>query len=230
MNTLKERLALALAGPPKRSQAALARACGVKAPSVSGWLSGETKNLEATNLLAAAKFLGVSADWLANGTGSMTPAGNAAPTRYRIAESNDADDGKAIELSQIRGSCGGGSVSWDEEQRQPLIKESSWFRRYNIKPEFALAVWADGDSMADFIVDGDIAIFDKKKTTPKSGCIFLIDHPDGLRIKRLRRDIDGSWILESDNRDKHRFPDERVSIDQADLLKIVGQFVYRQGG
>ena len=84
--------------------------------------------------------------------------------------------------------------------------------------------------MADFIVDGDIVIFDRSKIEPKSGKIFLIDHPDGLRIKQLRRQIDGSWLLESRNPDKRQFPDEVIQPSHADLLKIAGEFVYRQGG
>jgi phage repressor protein C with HTH and peptisase S24 domain len=230
MSALKDRLRLAMDGPPAVSQAELARAAGVKAHSVSDWLSGRTKNLEGSNLLAAAKALGVNAEWLATGRGPMKAGSDVAVSRYRIAEATEDSGAESIEFSNARGSCGGGSMSWDDDYRQPLLKEPSWFRRYQVKPRDALAVWADGDSMANFIVDGDIAIFDTSKKTPKSGMIFLIDHPDGLRIKRLRREIDGSWILESDNPDKRRFPDERVGLDQLDLLRICGQFVYRQGG
>lgn len=53
------------------SQAALARACGVKPPSVSGWLSGKSKFLRGENLLMAARALNVSEDWLATGRGDM---------------------------------------------------------------------------------------------------------------------------------------------------------------
>ena len=68
--TLSERLKECLAGPPKRTGKALAEACGVKAPSVSDWLSGETKTIEASNLIAAAEFFGVRPKWLADGVGS----------------------------------------------------------------------------------------------------------------------------------------------------------------
>lgn len=71
MNTLRERLALALAKKRGGSQAGLARACQVKGPSVSGWFSGETKTLKASSLLAAARYLGVSATWLESGLGPM---------------------------------------------------------------------------------------------------------------------------------------------------------------
>ena len=71
MNTLAERLEKALAGPPPKRPADLARACGVKPPSVSDWLSGKTKKMEGANLLAAAEFLDVNYWWLAAGQGPM---------------------------------------------------------------------------------------------------------------------------------------------------------------
>lgn len=68
-STLAERLKEAMAGPPKVSGVALAEACGVAPPSVSGWRTGDSKSLEGSNLLAAAKFLGVRPEWLADGIG-----------------------------------------------------------------------------------------------------------------------------------------------------------------
>lgn len=70
-STLAERLKLAMAGPPKVTNAALAKACGVKPPSVTDWCSGRTKTIEAAHLLKAAEFLGVRAKWLVEGMGPM---------------------------------------------------------------------------------------------------------------------------------------------------------------
>lgn len=60
-----------MAGPPEVKAADLARACDVKSPSVSAWLTGKTKNLEGANLLAAAELLRVNPWWLATGRGQM---------------------------------------------------------------------------------------------------------------------------------------------------------------
>jgi transcriptional regulator with XRE-family HTH domain len=70
MTTLTERLTLAMS---RRgiSQAELARQCGVKQPSVHGWLSGKSKFLRGENLLKAAAVLQVSEEWLATGEGPM---------------------------------------------------------------------------------------------------------------------------------------------------------------
>lgn len=71
MKTLAERLRYAMEVlPPKKIKGVdLARAVGVKPPSVSDWLSGKSKTMEGENLLRAAKHLGVSPVWLATGKG-----------------------------------------------------------------------------------------------------------------------------------------------------------------
>lgn len=215
-------------GQPRRGAGRyLADRYKVSAVTANDWLNGKFR--PATDLARAiAEDHGSSFGYLYFGEEES----NARPSRYSIREASDASyvPSNEILLSTARGSCGGGSINWEADERQPLIKEASWFRKYRVKPENLLAVWADGDSMADFIIDGDIVIFDTSKTHPKSGAIFLIDHPDGLRIKRLRRMIDGGWSLESSNPDKHRYPNEIIAPDHADLLKILGEFVYRQGG
>lgn len=77
--TLAERLIEAMKGPPKVSGVDLARACGVKPPSVSGWRTGDSKTLEGSNLLAAAKRLGVRPEWLADGVGPKRAHDASAP-------------------------------------------------------------------------------------------------------------------------------------------------------
>lgn len=71
MNTLRERLALALAKKRGGSQAELAKACRVKQPSVSDWFSGKTQRLKGESLLLAAAYLGVRPEWLQTGRGPM---------------------------------------------------------------------------------------------------------------------------------------------------------------
>jgi transcriptional regulator with XRE-family HTH domain len=73
MTTLAERLKQAMEGPPKVTAAAIARACKITRPSVHAWLSGRTKTIEGANLLAAAKLLQVTPEWLTSGNGLMRP-------------------------------------------------------------------------------------------------------------------------------------------------------------
>ena len=88
MSTLADRLRRALAeATPPRTQAELARACGLKGPSVSNWATGATQTLKAESAILAADFLGVRPRWLIDGIGPMrhaapssAPPSPAAPT------------------------------------------------------------------------------------------------------------------------------------------------------
>ncbi|WP_082579069.1 helix-turn-helix transcriptional regulator [Achromobacter sp. Root565] len=78
MNTLADRLSTALA-KANVSQADLARACGIAAASVHGWLTGRTKALKGSSLIKAAAYLNVREIWLAEGKGPMERDEDASP-------------------------------------------------------------------------------------------------------------------------------------------------------
>lgn len=85
MSLLSDRFAQLFADRPDVKPADLARACGIKQPSVSGWLSGKTKQLEATNAIRAAAFFGVHTWWLATGEGpKYLKKGEADPHQPKI--------------------------------------------------------------------------------------------------------------------------------------------------
>ena len=222
------------------NQSELARAVGVSPQAVQKWEAGASVP-RANKLKAIAEVLGISireivpayieadAEALALDLprDEMPP-----PAGARRVESADETDQEVDQIPywDAKGSCGGGFLNYEQMPKGHLVKEASFFKRYHLKPDNAVAIYADGNSMANFIVDGDIVIFDRSKTEPRSGKIFLIEHPDGLRIKQLRREIGGAWVLESLNPDKSKFPDERIEPSHGALLKIYGEFVYRQGG
>lgn len=70
---LKDRIAELAADLPRGWQARLAEHCGVKQPSVSSWVSGDTKTLDGLNLQLAAEFFGVTPKWLGSGKGPKHP-------------------------------------------------------------------------------------------------------------------------------------------------------------
>jgi phage repressor protein C with HTH and peptisase S24 domain len=67
MKTWHERLQEALNARGVKP-AELARYCGVKPPSVSGWLNGDTRMLGGSNAVKTCEFLKINHDWLFNGT------------------------------------------------------------------------------------------------------------------------------------------------------------------
>lgn len=90
MSTLANRLKMAIAEKGcKLSQ--LAIACGVRPPSVSDWINGETKAMKSATALRAAKFLDVNMLWLTEGAGPMrigsdNESGQASSVVARMAE------------------------------------------------------------------------------------------------------------------------------------------------
>ncbi|WP_187192262.1 XRE family transcriptional regulator [Cupriavidus metallidurans] len=220
------------------NQSELARAVGVTPQAVQKWENG-TSTPRASKVKDIADALGLPPSKLmASMIGGIGVLGAVPVVGAAIAKAlqlHADDDTNEIEVDRIpywdaKGSCGGGFLNYEQMPKGHLVKEIGFFKKYGLKPENAVAIYADGNSMANFIVDGDIVIFDKSRTDPRSGKIFLIDHPDGLRIKQLRREIGGAWVLESLNPDKTKYPDERIEPAQGSLLKIYGEFVYRQGG
>ncbi|PPD55375.1 MAG: hypothetical protein CTY12_00955 [Methylotenera sp.] len=50
---------------------ALAKHVGIKAPSVSAWLSGKSKSMSAEHAIAVCEFLGITQEWLFLGKGNI---------------------------------------------------------------------------------------------------------------------------------------------------------------
>lgn len=107
MAMLKDRMALAMLGPPKIKQTDVARACGVDASTVNDWVSGRSKTIKGENLIAVARFLGVSPEWLATGRGNMRPSEedvNFSPVRAGTASQTERIDpttlGKAMKFAR----------------------------------------------------------------------------------------------------------------------------------
>lgn len=70
MQSLAERIRLAMEKRKLPSQAALARACRVSKPTVTDWLNGDTKTLKAESARLAAAYFGCDRDWIGQGIGS----------------------------------------------------------------------------------------------------------------------------------------------------------------
>ena len=154
---------------------------------------------------------------------------NASRAPYTLNQAHSDDDSFVIPYYRVKGSCGTGADNVSPEPKGELRKEPAWFEKYSVAPEDTLCVYASGDSMEPYIMEGDMVILDTSDTEPRSGNAYLIAHPDGERIKRLRREIDGTWVLESDNVNKKTYPDERVSPEHVDLMRVIGKVIYRQG-
>lgn len=212
MTTLQERLKLAMSGPPKITQASLARACGVRAPSVNDWLSGKTKTIEGQNLLAAADFLKVLPMWLATGKGPMrkasgseTSVGSTETCVVSINSRRKSQDSNFITIPQldVAGSMGPGRMPPEHiEVIRDITIHLDWLKTQGLsysKLENLAIIDGDGDSMEGTFRDGDALLVDRGITDIRTDAIYVFTLDGELFIKRLQRLTGGSLRMISDN-------------------------------
>lgn len=246
MTTLSERMKEALEGSGA-SPADLARACQVKPPSVSNWLSGETKSLKASTAIRAAEFLGVNQLWLTEGRGPMRPSSAATKAEGltspvasilggvaavplvgimgRLFNLHDHPDLLEIPRVKFKLSAGvtGYAVEVENGNGKPVFFRKDWFDLHGYVPEKMFAVRVSGPSMETSLWDGDLVVINTDDSTPQDGDVFAINFEGELVIKRLRRDA-GEWWATSDNADQRRYSPKRCTED----VKIIGRVVYKQ--
>lgn len=223
MSTLQERLRQVMAGPPKISQAALARACGIKPPSVNDWISGKTKTIEGQNLLRAADFLKVTPMWLATGKGAMRKAGPAvAPVSNATMlgpisvwdDDTPLDDDEVYVpfLKEVELSAGSGRTVIEKSSSRKLRFGKQTLRNQGVQFDQAVCVTVHGNSMEPVLPDGSTVGVDRSSTAVKDGKMYAIDHGGELRVKTLYRMPGGGLRFRSFNQDEH--PDEEYTAQQ----------------
>lgn len=207
------------------NQADLARACGVKPPSVHGWLSGKAKFLRGENLLKAAEALGVNQQWLAMGSGPMTEGsqnGQQRPVEIDLENNPDYPTIRRVSFKLSAGASGFG-VEYRGDLGPPIPFPRAWYERKGLKPSQLFATTVSNGSMEPGLYDGDTVVVNTAQAEPKDGSVFAVNYEGELVIKRLMRD-DGQWWLASDNPDKNRYP-RKVCHEG---VRLVGEIVHKQ--
>lgn len=217
------------------SQAELARACGVKPPSVHGWLSGKSKFLRGENLLAAARALNVSQEWLATGKGPMLLElrGEEIPGSQGnedVVQQPTDDEFVLVPQLDISAACGEGRFADHVVVKGGLAFKRSSLRNFGVPERAARIIYALGGSMSPTIQDGCVVLLNTADVTPREGKVYAICTPDGgLVLKRLIWDYhpamgSQTWIMRSDNPDKIAHPDKVLPPDTRTM--IVGRAIW----
>ncbi len=214
------RVAMAKAGI---TQAQLARACGVRPPSVSGWLNGKTKYLKGQNLLAAAKALNVSQDWLATGDGTMslyeeTPA---------VIPNLPSNEFVQVSILNTRQSV------LDDRFEEHLYEEKMAFRKsdlmaLDVLPQDARVLTVADSSMEPTLPVESTVLINTADTALKDTMVYAIFHDGQMFFRRLVlefSDIPGKrvWMMRCDHTDRQRYPDRRLPPDAS----VLGRAVWR---
>lgn len=217
MSTLAERVALAMRKSGV-SQAELARAVGIKPPSVNNWLSGATKELKGNSTTRAARAMGVSAHWLATGKGPMSPDDD--PEASDIPEDYEAI--RRVEFKLSAGSTGF-EVEYLNGDSPPIFFRKDWLKTRGFRADSLFAVAVSGASMEPGLYDADIVVVNTLDIREQDGEVYAINFEGELLIKRLVRD-EGQWWICSDNADQRRYPRKRCG----ERVILLGRVVHKQ--
>lgn len=185
MKTLAERLKYAMDILPSKKikGVELARAVGVKPPSVSDWLSGKSKTMEGENLLKAAKFLGVNANWLATGNGNAKDKNNLNIKEDELTNIlfRDLNLHKIPVFDYIQAGL------WKEVSYDGATPLSYTYTDYlGVIPEAIFCVIVQGNSMEPDFKEGDMLIVDASLTAKPGSFVIAQNGSHEATFKKYR--------------------------------------------
>lgn len=126
--------------------------------------------------------------------------------------------------NEIRASAGPGAAVPATEQADGVVAFARPFLRdQGANPDRCSIIWARGDSMQPTIPDGSILVVDCSQTEVVNGCIYVLNVDDDLLVKRVRRRLDATIEIVSDN---SMYPPESLLSEQLSQLRVVGRVVY----
>lgn len=209
MSTLQDRVIRAFERREKSAEhgervtrAALARAAGVRQPSVTDWFNGKTLSLKGKTLLGAAAYLKVRPEWLGSDKGPMeietSTRRTARPFATDAADRTPHDGYIRLEVMAEAAAGPGRFSPQDSEVVRHVDVLETWVRQtLRASPTQLRVLTARGHSMTGVIEDGDV-LFVEPCTSFENDGLYVLTVGDLLRVKRLRlRVTDRQLSIES---------------------------------
>ncbi|WP_240664545.1 XRE family transcriptional regulator [Paenirhodobacter ferrireducens] len=210
-------------GDPER--AAFAEGLEISKSTIAFYERGE-RTPDANVLRLYRDRHGVDMNWLISGEGEMFMPGSATDHAQYLAN-NDLNRPDFVRLpiyNEIQASAGPGATVPATEQADGVVAFARPFLRdLGATPDRCSIIWARGDSMQPTIPDGSILVVDCSQTDVVNGCIYVLNVDDDLLVKRVRRRLDATIEIVSDN---SMYPPESLRAEQLRHLRVVGRVVY----
>jgi phage repressor protein C with HTH and peptisase S24 domain len=187
--------------------AELAKAMDVSSETVRLWEKGE-RTINAQNLAKAFR-LGFDIKYVLAGLKEMREG------------SKSSERSVLIPLRDVYASSGPGCEAVDEAIIRHLTFDPFFVESWGIPPERVEAVINRGDSNEPTIRDGAIVLIDRGDRKLREKPMFAFRTPDGVRLKRFQKLMDGSARLVSDN--QALYAPEVISPADFEQLRVVGR-------
>ncbi|MBU3845978.1 MAG: helix-turn-helix domain-containing protein [Candidatus Acinetobacter avistercoris] len=209
----------------KKTQAEVAEAVNISQPAYQALESG--KNQKSAYLPLIAQVLGVDPYWLT--TGKSTDAFDQTDVLDPVIV-NEGNENQFIwiEVVEANFSCGEGeSIEFHFDAINGKIPfPPSFLRDKNVTEQTMKIIKAKGDSMADFIKDGDLVGINLSQTNIIDGEIYAVYLAGEGMIKQVFKEADGSLILHSLN---EKYRDKLVTEENGKNFKVIGRQIWRAG-
>lgn len=128
-----------------------------------------------------------------------------------------------LPLFAIEAAAGQGVAVDGEAKLGDVAFDRQFLKDRGASPDACTVIRAKGDSMSPTIPDGSLLIVDHSQKDVAHGYITVIGIGDDLLVKRVRRRLDGTVELISDNQ---AYPPEVIGTDRLEQLRVVGRVVY----
>lgn len=203
------------------TQEQLALAIGAAGQSTVGnYERGENEpNLATARKIA--EVTGRSVAWLIgedNGHRAETVA-----AQYQLPDTKYA----LIRRYQITAGAGEAHPNGHEEISGSHAYRRDWLEKRGLVAAACVVIDVKGESMEPTICDGDTVLINTAEKKLKNNNIYAFRTDEGVRLKRLHRQLDGRVRVSSDNANKLAFPDEWLTPDSE--AEIIGSVVHRAG-
>ncbi|WP_291341364.1 XRE family transcriptional regulator [Acinetobacter sp. UBA801] len=223
MNTLVERLQKAL-DDKKLSWSKASTMIGLSPQAPSKWKKGQ---IGKETLEKLAELLEVDVGWLLTGkdAGVFEPL---VTVETVVATEDHKDDFVWIDVVEAVFSCGAGeSIEFHFDTINGKIPFSpSFMKEKGVTEKTMKIIKAKGESMADFIKDGDLVGINLAQTDIIDGEIYAVYLAGEGMLKQIFKEADGSLVLHSLN---EKFPDRIVSEENGRNFKVIGRQFWRAG-
>ena len=222
--TLKDRLKESRKKAGK-TQAEVAEAVKISQPAYQALESG--RNQKSAFLPMIAQFLGVDPYWLTTG-GDDDSFGESDLLKPTIVEHGSDNEFVWIDVVEANFSCGvGESIEFHFDAINGKIPfPPSFLKAKNVTENSMKIIKAKGDSMADFIKDGDLVGINLAQTDIIDGEIYAVYLAGEGMIKQIFKEADGSLILHSLN---EKYRDKLVTEENGKNFKVIGRQIWRAG-
>ncbi|SDF69243.1 XRE family transcriptional regulator [Desulfovibrio legallii] len=164
-------------------------------------------------------LLGIRADWLLFGVGSMTDGADP----QSLAKSVCDVDLIMVPMVEARLSAGTGSLQVDGDIERSYAFRSDFLHRKG-NPANMVMMRVEGDSMEPEIMNDDVVLLDQSKKDIRAGRIFAVGFEDAIYLKRIDK-LPGKLVLKSVN-PAYQPVELDIRGQNGDAFRVIGQVIW----